>query len=324
MKKNKNKKFKLNNAEFIDSMLANDLTYFDYLERFKKIALSMFEWENLPESMNERYLEECLYYKGQASLLKDKTFGFINTQCCSNGQINIYGLPTALNCFSFGYSEDRKLYTGLKDEKSEEEDCILVMNNWECVPTASTLELFAYRLYEAERTCDVNIKAQKTPVLITVDETQRLTMENIYSQYDGNKPVIFGDKNQLNGQVLKAISTEAPYVVDKISEYKKDIWNEALTFLGIQNIAVNKKERLVTDEANYNNEVTNLNLQSFLIPRQEACKKFNELFGLTGTNKEIRVRVRSDLNNIIKQEESIVKDYDNDGIIDEGEVVVNG
>ena len=324
MKKNKNKKFKLNNAEFIDSMLANDLTYFDYLERFKKIALSMFEWENLPESMNERYLEECLYYKGQASLLKDKTFGFINTQCCSNGQINIYGLPTALNCFSFGYSEDRKLYTGLKDEKSEEEDCILVMNNWECIPTASTLELFAYRLYEAERTCDVNIKAQKTPVLITVDETQRLTMENIYSQYDGNKPVIFGDKNQLNGQVLKAISTEAPYVVDKISEYKKDIWNEALTFLGIQNIAVNKKERLVTDEANYNNEVTNLNLQSFLIPRQEACKKFNELFGLTGTDKEIRVRVRSDLNNIIKQEESIVKDYDNDGIIDEGEVVVNG
>lgn len=324
MKKNKNKKFKLNNAEFVDSMLTNDLTYFDYLERFKKIALSMFEWENLPKSMNERYLEECLYYKGQASLLKDKTFGFINTQCCSNGQINIYGLPTALNCFSFGYSEDRKLYTGLKDEKSEEEDCILVMNNWECIPTASTLELFAYRLYEAERTCDVNIKAQKTPVLITVDETQRLTMENIYSQYDGNKPVIFGDKNQLNGQVLKAISTEAPYVVDKISEYKKDIWNEALTFLGIQNIAVNKKERLVTDEANYNNEVTNLNLQSFLIPRQEACKKFNELFGLTGTDKEIRVKVRSDLNNIIKQEESIVKDYDNDGIIDEGEVVVNG
>lgn len=324
MGKNKNKKFKVNNAEFLDSMLANDLTYFDYLERFKKIALSMFEWENLPKSMNERYLEECLYYKGQAALLKDKTLGFINTQCCSNGQINIYGLPTALNCFSFGYSEDRKLYTGLKDEKAENEDCILVMNNWECVPTASTLELFAYRLYEAERTCDVNIKAQKTPVLITVDETQRLTMENLYSQYDGNKPIIFGDKNQLNGQVLKAISTEAPYVVDKISEYKKDIWNEALTFLGIQNIAVNKKERLVSDEANYNNEVTNLNLQSFLIPRQEACKKFNELFGLTGTDKEIRVRVRSDLYNIIKQEESIVKDYNNDGIIDESEVVENG
>ena len=317
------KKFKnkMKNIGFLDSMLANDLTYTDYLERFKKIALSMFEWENLPKSMNERYLEECLYYKGQASLLKDNELGFINTQCCSNGQINIYGLPTSLNCFSFGYQADRKLYTGLKSEEAQNDSCILVMNNWECVPTASTLELFAYRLYEAERTCDVNIKAQKTPVIVVVDETQRLTMENLYSQYDGNKPVIFGDKNQLQNGILKAISTEAPYVVDKITDYKKEIWNEALTFLGIQNIAVNKKERLVTDEANYNNEVTNLNLQSFLIPRQEACKKFNELFGLTGTNKEIRVRVRSDLYNIIKQEESIVTDYNNDGIIDEKEAV---
>ena len=95
------KKIKAKNLEFIDSMLVNNQTYFDYLERFKKIALSMFEWVNLPESMNQRYLEECLYYKGQASLLKDEELGFINTQCCSNGQINIYGLPTALNCFSF-------------------------------------------------------------------------------------------------------------------------------------------------------------------------------------------------------------------------------
>ena len=317
------KKNKMNNIQFLDSLYTNNQTYIDYLERFKKIALSMFEWVNLPESMNQRYLEECLYYKGQAALLKDDNMGFINTQCCSNGQINIYGLPTALNCYSFGYSKDKKLYTGLNDENAQKDTCVLVMNTWERVPTAATLELFALRLYEAERTCDVNIKAQKTPVLITVDESQRLTMENLYSQYDGNKPMIFGDKNQLQSGILKAINTDAPYIADKVTEYKKEIWNEALTFLGINNMAVNKKERLVTDEANYNNELTNLNLQSFLIPRQEACKQFNELFGLTGTDKEISVRVRSDLYNIIKQEDSIVADYDNDGILEEGEVETN-
>ena len=317
------KKNKMNNIQFLDSLYTNNQTYIDYLERFKKIALSMFEWVNLPESMNQRYLEECLYYKGQAALLKDDNMGYINTQCCSNGQINIYGLPTALNCYSFGYSKDKKLYTGLNDENAQKDTCVLVMNTWERVPTAATLELFALRLYEAERTCDVNIKAQKTPVLITVDESQRLTMENLYSQYDGNKPMIFGDKNQLQSGVLKAINTDAPYIADKVTEYKKEIWNEALTFLGINNIAVSKKERLVSDEANYNNELTNLNLQSFLIPRQEAAKQFNDLFGLTGTDKEISVRVRSDLYNIIKQEDSIVSDYDNDGIIEEGEVEVN-
>lgn len=321
MKKNK---FKFNN-QLMDTMLSNELTYVDYLERFKKIALSMFEWVNLPDSMNERYLEECLYYGGQATLLKDETRGFINTQCCSNGQINIYGLPTSLHCYSFGYNTDRKLYTGINSEEAQKDSCILVMNSRQRnpIPTHTTIELMALRMCEAERSCDVNIKAQKTPVLLVVDDKQRLMMENLYLQYDGNKPVIFGDKNQLQEGVLKSINTGAPYVADKLIAYKKEIWNEFLTFMGINNVLVDKKERLVTDEANANNEVVNLNLQSFLIPRQEACKEFNKLFGLEGTDKEISVKVRSDLYNIIKQEESIISDYNHNGINDEEEGVVN-
>ena len=105
------------------------------------------------------------------------------------------------------------------------------MNNWERIPTSQTMELFALRLYEAERASDVNIKAQKTPVLLLVDEKQRLTMENLYSQYDGNKPFIFGDKKQFNSDSIKSIRTDAPFVADKLMEYKKEIWNEALTFL---------------------------------------------------------------------------------------------
>ena len=183
------------------------------------------------------------------------------------------------------------------------------MNNWEAEPTAATMELFAYRLYEAQRTCDTNIKAQKTPVLLRVNEKQRLLMENLYNQYDGNQPFIFGDSEQLDTDILKAIVTAAPYVADKVTEYKKEIWNEALTYLGVNNILVDKKERMITDEANANNELINLNLQSFLAPRQEAARQFNEKFGLTGTDKEISVRVRSDLYNIIKKEMSITKEF---------------
>lgn len=298
-----------NNYKFIDNLLMNDLTFYDYLDRFRKVALSVFEWVNLPKSMNSMWLEKCLFYEGQATLLKDKNYGFINTKCCSDGDINIYGLPSSLHCYSFQYDTSRKLYTGLDSNSDEFEDCILVQNNWERIPTTGTIELFAYRLYEAEQTSFTNIKAQKTPVLLLVDETQRLMMENLYSQYDGNKPFIFGDKKQINQDTLKAIRTDAPFVADKIIDYKKEIWNEALTFLGINNIMVDKKERLITDEANSNNELINLNLQSYLAPRQEACKQFNEKFGFTGTDKEISVRVRSDLHNIIKNAQSVVSDY---------------
>lgn len=312
------------NYKFVDSAIINDLTYIDYLNRFKKVALSVFEWVNLPKSMNAQWLEKCLYYNGMATLLKDKNYGFINTNCCSNGKLNIYGLPTNLNCYSFEYQTNRKLYTGLmtglteaQKEAREYYECILVQNNWDRTPTAGSMELFALRLYEAERTADVNIKAQKTPVMILVDEEQRLMMVNLYNQYDGNIPFIFGDKKQLGSDILRAIKTDAPFIADKIIDYKKEIWNEALTFLGINNIMVDKKERLITDEANSNNELINLNLQSYLAPRQEACRQFNEKFGLTGTDKEISVRVRSDLHNIIKNAQSVVTDFKENEIIND-------
>ena len=309
------------NYKFTDSALVNDATYFDYLDRFKRIAMSMFEWVNLPKSMNARWLERCLYYNGQAAMFKHKKYGFINTNCCSSGKINIYGLPTKLNCFSFKFQETRDLYVGLNPMSENENDTILVLNNWEGVPTCKTMELFAYRLYEAEQTAMVNIKAQKTPVLLLVNEKQRLMMENLYNQYNGNQPFIFGDSDTLNPEkIIKAINTEAPFIADKVMDYKKQIWEEALSYLGINSLNTEKKERLITDEANSNNELINLNLQSFLAPRMEACKEFNERYGLTGTDKEISVRIRSDLFNIIKKEMSITRDYLPDEYLKEVEI----
>ena len=125
----------------------------------------------------------------------------------------------------------------------------------------------------------------------------------------GNQPFIFGDSETFDTSILKSLKTDAPFVADKIMKYKEQIWNEALQFLGINTLTTEKKERLITDEASANNELINLNLQSFLAPRLEACKQFNEKFGLTGTDKEISVRVRSDLYNIIKKEMSVTKDF---------------
>ena len=321
MKRKKSQSYK-----FEDSLMVNDATYIDYLNRFRRIALSIFEWVNLPHSMDSRYLEQCLYYMGQASFLYDKKYGFINTKCAGSGYVNIYGLPDKFNCFTYDYNSKRELYTGLNPLLSEEEkeemkskECILIMNNWDRTPTAGSMELFAWRLYQAQRTCDVNISSQRFPIMVVGDEKQRLMLENLYSQYDGNQPFIFGNKNQLNEDILKCVKTDSPYVVDKITEYKKEIWNEALTYLGINNISVQKKERLTENESNENNELVNLNLQSMLAPRLEACRQFNEKYGLTGTDKEISVRVRSDLKNIIKMEQSIVSDYQDNKRIDNEE-----
>lgn len=296
------------NSNFEDAMLLNSRSYTDYLERMKKIALSMFEWVNLPDTMDARYLEMCLYYKGKAAILYDEDYGFINTQAADSGYLNIYGLPTKLNCYSYSYNKMRELYIPGSNLPAEEE-CILVMNNYQQIPTASTIELFAYRLAEAQRTADINIAAQKTPILILTDKNQELTLRNLYAQYDGNSPVIFGDRNVLNEKPMDTINTQAPYIADKLQDYMRDIWNSFLTFLGINNLD-EKKERLISSETGSNNELINMNMQSYLIPRKQACKEYNEKFGLTGTSKAIDVKLRSDLYNLIKENESIVSNYE--------------
>lgn len=144
----KNKYLQLNrkNQEFVDSNTLNVLTYYDYLNRFEKVARNVFEWVNLPPSMNADYLEKCLYYYGQAVLIKDKNFGFMNLKASDSGDINIYDLPTKLHCYSNNYQTNRKLYVsseGLTEEERkalETKECILVRNNWDRIPT--------YRYYE--------------------------------------------------------------------------------------------------------------------------------------------------------------------------------
>lgn len=288
-------------------------TFIDYYNRMRKIALSMFEWTGLPDSMSSRFMERVLFEDGQASVLKDTSKGIIiNTRCSDNGFINIYELPTQLNCFSVQFREDRLVYNGIMNEKlNADTQAVHVLNDWDRLPTWYTIYNFAERLADAQKTIDINIRAQRTPILILGSDKQKDTLNTLYAQYDGFKPVIMGDQDYLSQDSIKAVNTQAPFVADKIQSYKKEIWNEFLTTLGVNTIDMEKKERLISGESNANNELINFNLQNFLEPRKEACKQINELFGLN-----VDVKIRSDLYNIIKQEESTIIDINQNGIDD--------
>lgn len=227
-----------NNRKFFNSAILNDLTFIDYKNRFQKLAMSIFEWVNLPSSMDSRFLELSLYLYGSACLLKDKNYGYINTHCNPSGKINIYGLPVKLNCYSFDFRSTKLLYTGLPNtfineslEDLQDNQAILVMNDWNRFPTSSTLDLFAYRLYEAERSIDINVKLQKFPIIIKTTQKQKLSMENFINKMDGNQPFILADKNSFDENEVSVIKTDVPYVADKLMIYKRHIWNEVLTFL---------------------------------------------------------------------------------------------
>ena len=288
-------------------------TFMNMYRRMAKIVLSMFTYENLPDSMDQRFLEQSLFEDGQASVLYDTDKKLvINTRCADNGEINIYNLPTRINCFSVNFRTDRIVYNGIIEESlNKETQAVLMLNDEERLPSWVYVFEYAERLADAQKTIDINVRAQRTPILILGSKKQKLSLENMYAQYDGYKPVIMGDEDYLSQDSIKAVNTGAPYVADKIQNLKKEIWNEFLGTFGINNINIEKKERLISAESDSNNEVTNYALKSYFDARKKAVKQINELFG---TN--IEVKINADLFNIVKQEESIITDYDKDGIPD--------
>ena len=143
-----------------------------------------------------------------------------------------------------------------------------------------------------DRTIDVNIHAQKTPVALVGSEQQRLTLLNLYKQYAGNEPFIFGDKN-LDLNALTVLKTDAPFIADKLYTLKTQYWNEALTHLGISNINIQKKERLITDEVTRNQGGTIASRYSRLESRREAVEKINAMFGT-----DIEVNYREDFQQV--------------------------
>lgn len=304
---------------YLAAQVLNIKTYQDFYGRLARIAMSMFEWENLPISMDGQFLEQCLFNYGQAALLYHEPYGgFVNTQCVVHGKLNLYWKPISLECYGIGDVHlVRSVFNGLEDPKSQDEECILVENMLNRIPTAVTLQLYAMRLAEVQRSEDVNIKQQKFPMFIAADQKKIFTIQNTYEQYNANTPVIIGDKTGIDPNDFKTINTQAPFVADKLIQYRLKIFNEALSFLGVNNLN-EKKERQITNEVEKNNEEVNLNLQAFLVPRQRAARLFNIKYGFEGTDKEIKVKIRSDLYNLIKFEESIVKDYiSNPGADDE-------
>ena len=257
------------NKQFLESARMNNGTYRQYYNRLVELAISMFEWKNLPDTVDPRFLELTLFADGQAVFFKDEELGYLALQNAMNGDFDVYRIPINRRAFAVnGYQ--RKLTN---------KDSVIVYNNYLHTNSRLDADMFARRLYNLDRAIDVNANAQKTPVLIKCSQEERLTLLNVYKQWDGNEPLIMGDKG-LNTNAMTVLKTDAPYVCDKLYQLKTQIWNEALTYMGISNINVQKKERLITDEVTRNQGGTIASRYSRLNARRDACKKINAMFGL--------------------------------------------
>ena len=240
-----------------------------YLDRFVEIALGQIKWNNLPEEIDERYLELSLLKNGSALFFKDEIIGYIGIGTTAFGKWNIYGIPEERT----GYGANGAQF------KRSSKDSVIIWNKLTHTNDWNLLTDYASKLALIDEIIMINVNAQKTPILIKCSETQRLTLKNLYEKYRGNTPFIFADDG-LDVGAMQTLSTGAPYLARDLYELKMNIWNEVLTYLGVVNIQTNKKERLITDEVTRLNGGTMASRETRIKAREIACKEINKMFGL--------------------------------------------
>ena len=256
-------------------------SYYYYIDRLTELSISMFEWANLPDTVDERFLEMTLFTNGCAVYFNDDVLGNLALPVAINGQWNVYKIPIRRRAYSVN---------GYQNGELTIDNSVMIYNNMIRTNSVRAVRMFARRLWDLDRSIDVNARAQKTPVLLQGTEQQRLTLLNAYKELDGNSPVIMADKDiDLRNGPISCVSTEAPYVADKLYQLKTQVWNEALTYLGISNLNIQKKERLVADEVVRSMGGTIASRYSRLEMRRKAAEEINDMFGT-----DIEVNYRED------------------------------
>lgn len=254
----------------------NNATFCDYYNRLQLLARSVFKWSNLPNGIPERFIEETLFNFGVLAFFDHPTLGLMVAKITQNGTINYYGNPASVQAYG----------TGLDPINIDFDKCVLIRNNDMMLPTSLTNFLYANRITEVERTLDVNVKAQKFPNIVQCNDKQLLTIKNIIKKWKGNEPFIVADK-KVNMEDMKVLNTNAPFVSDKLLIYKHELWNEYMTFLGLNNANTDKRERLIVDEANANNQLIEASFNVMYHQRKLACDEINKMFG---TNIKVEAR----------------------------------
>lgn len=278
------------------AQMANNMVFSYYYYKLMLIARSLFEWEGLPNNMDERWIEKYLFGSGKCIFYKDPVLGFMVAGFGQQGGINCYGDPTSVYPVAENY-----VYNG--PELINGENCYVIRNNDLMLPNFPIIRHYSYKLTNIDRAIDVNIEATKSPIIVRCSDKQRLSLKNAINQRRDNEPVIWASDNANIGEMVSTLDTNAPIVFPQLQTQKHMVLNEVFTDLGINNANMDKKERMVANEVDANDEQVKASEDVMLKTREEACKQINRIFGLNISVSRRKLESIPEYKDIIEDEE---------------------
>lgn len=279
----------MSNANEILLQRANDLTFIKYFTQFFNLSLNIFKWENTGE-IESRFIERTLIENGYCFVYSDPDYGLVCMPCTTVG-LNIYNEPTQI-----------QITSPLINKTLNASDGVLIYNNYTKTGLLPIIMNYVDRLTEIETTINTNIFLQKIPYILVGDKKIEKSIREVASQITSNEPIIIVKASLAEN--LQNLMLNTNFVAPDLYELKQKIENEFLTFIGLNNNSqADKKERMLVDEINVNNDYINRNVDLLYNARELACKKINEKFGVNW--KVVRQNNMS---------ESLYKEVDNGGV----------
>lgn len=251
-------------------------------ERFRLLMLNQFKWTGLEEhDIQERHLESYLFDQGYCLFFEDKNYGLMCLPCSGYGQPNVYNDYTKYRVTGNRYSEVVKA-----------ENAVLIENNKSRMSTHLAVLYFVARLYDLTRTMDINVKQLRLQTLFTANDKNVLTVKQIIDDIDKYNWAIIKDTGLKVEEIVQAVQTGVKPLTKELTDRYNAVMNEALTYFGINNSNTDKRERLITDEVNSNNQLIDSCAEMFLESRQRACEEINKKFG---TNISVELRNKKEV-----------------------------
>lgn len=245
-----------------------------YFKQLVDIALGRFTWHGLPDSVDARYLECCLLFRGTVAFFWHDDLGrFLVAQWADNKIRNLYNNPTQFIINGIN----------LPSITLDPQHCVPIWGNATRTPETDFLVRMSDRLTDIDNAIDCGITLQKHPVLVASRESERLSMVNAFRQVKEGLPVIFGTEDLAGlSDTLQAIDLGADKVdMIKLMDLKSRVWQDALMSLGIDVVDQSKRERMIVAEAEGATGQSTANRRTALMERARACKLINDMFELS-------------------------------------------
>ena len=237
--------------------------------KYKMLSLNMFRWEGLPQTIESRHIENSLFNYGLCLIVNDDDLGFISVPCNYGAYMNVNNVPTEVITCGFNYI---KTFDYIRKDKNK---CQLILNNDLAIGNEQYIFDYAQRMFEVENCIRVNINQQKFPWFVNTTPNSKKTMEEMFKKVMNGDPYILGSKDQIGS--VEVLTLNTPYIADKLNAYKYELEREVLSFHGLNN-NFEKKERLLVDEVNSNNDFIDRNVELMYRQRQLACEEMNKKF----------------------------------------------